>query len=256
MFYEYDPNSSRHVSRFEIYDFSSNSWKVLDVTPDWDIWAHQRGVTLKGNAYFPAQKMIKTRRVGGFLLCFDFTRERFGSRLSVPFHICDEENVTLSCVGEEQVAVLHQSLDLTETMEIWVTSKIEPNAVSWSKFLKVDRSALIGLSFEVDVGSFFVDEEKKIAVVFDISRLKQTETFRYKVAYIVGEDGYFKSVSLHLGTHDKLYNWVRILSPICVLFLYSKLSASANQPIIGSVFHCFLHHLLFLFTCHYEQDFR
>ncbi|CAA7041748.1 unnamed protein product [Microthlaspi erraticum] len=225
-------NPGSYVSASEIYDFSSDAWRVLDVSPEGDVQFHTNDVSLKGNTYFFAQE--KDSPDGGeiqvFLLCFDFTRERFGSRLAVPFRICDEENVILSCVGEDQVAVLHQSLDLIKTMEIWVTTKIEPNAVSWSKFLKVDRTALIGLSFEVDVGSFFIDEEKKIAVVFDIGRLKQTGTSRYQVAYIVGEDGYFKSVSLHLGLHEKLYNGYAYCHPfVCSSYVPSLVQVEINQ---------------------------
>ena len=52
-------------------------------------------------------------------------------------------------------------------MEIWVTTKIEPHTVSWSKlyFLAVNNMIpLIG-------GSFFIDEEKKLAVVFALDIL-------------------------------------------------------------------------------------
>ena len=47
-----------------------------------------------------------------FLLCFDFTSERFGPRLPLPFHSSDEETVTLSCIRDEQLAVLYQPYDL------------------------------------------------------------------------------------------------------------------------------------------------
>ncbi|CAA7041747.1 unnamed protein product [Microthlaspi erraticum] len=220
---DYCLNVGNHVSASEIYDFSSDAWRVIDVSPEGDVQFHTNDVSLKGNTYFFAQE--KVSYYGGvevFLLCFDFTRERFGSRLSVPFRIRGGENVTLSCVGEEQVAVLHHSLDLFETMEVWVTTKIEPNAVSWSKFLKVDRR------FEIDVQSFFIDEEKKIAVVFGASRPKQEWASRYQVAYIIGEDGYLKSVSLHLGLHDKLYNGY--CHPfVCSSYIPSLVQVQINQ---------------------------
>ncbi|XP_019096373.1 PREDICTED: F-box/kelch-repeat protein At1g24800-like [Camelina sativa] len=41
---------SIHYFGFEIYDFGSNSWRVLDVRPDWEVEFYQRGVSLKGNA--------------------------------------------------------------------------------------------------------------------------------------------------------------------------------------------------------------
>ncbi|EFH64305.1 hypothetical protein ARALYDRAFT_893286 [Arabidopsis lyrata subsp. lyrata] len=103
--------SRNHDFRYQVYDFSSNSWKVLDVKPEWNIHSHQRGVSLKGNTYFPVHKK---RTVGGVniedvLVCFDFTKERFGPPLPLPFNSYNAENfVSLSCVREEQLAMLYQ----------------------------------------------------------------------------------------------------------------------------------------------------
>ncbi|CAA7059796.1 unnamed protein product [Microthlaspi erraticum] len=189
---------------FEIYDFSSDSWRVLDLTPDFEIEYYQRGETLKGNAYFFAKvseyapenelgyKMLLS--LEDFLVCFDFTRERFGKRLPLPFNSYAKETVTLSCVREEKLAVLYEKPHPSLILEIWVTNKIEPDAVSWSKFLVVDMSPLTGFQFDCEAGCFFIDEEKKVAVVFDLDR--DEPTCRTQTAYIIGEDGYYKSVKL------------------------------------------------------------
>jgi len=64
----------------------------------------------------------------------------------------------------------------TLQMEIWVTTKIEPNTVSWSSkfFLSVDMRELTGRysMFSFSDASFFIDEEKKVAVVFDKGKKK------------------------------------------------------------------------------------
>jgi len=39
-----------HFHEFIIYDFNSNSWRVLHVTPDWQLGTINSGVSLKGNA--------------------------------------------------------------------------------------------------------------------------------------------------------------------------------------------------------------
>ncbi|CAL9216365.1 unnamed protein product [Arabidopsis halleri] len=86
-------------------------------------------------------------------------------------------------------------------LQIWVTTRIEPNSASWSKFLNVEMRpfALTGVRFDhYTGGTFFIDEEENVAVVFDIDGYLSTgiKTVRYHTAFIIGEDGYFKSVSL------------------------------------------------------------
>lgn len=184
----------------EVYTLkSSDSWRVLDVSPDWDIGYDNHGVSLKGNTYWYA----KVARVG-FLLCFDFTRERFGPLLPLPFECFSEDAVILSSVGEEQqqqLAVLFQHRETFE-MEVWVTTKVEPDAVSWSMFFAVDMGPLTGFRFCTG-GSFIVDEENAAVVVFDED--KNVEKPTRNTAYIVGfgESSYFREVDLGKITTGK-----------------------------------------------------
>ncbi|CAA7053020.1 unnamed protein product [Microthlaspi erraticum] len=215
----YDVNKNQKILRFldelwevgnpyvehEIYDLKSDSWRVLDVTPDWEIESYQRGVSLKGRTYFFAKEKILVEEEvveevveelveEDFLLCFDFTAERFGPRLPLPFHSYPEETVTLSSVRDEQLAVLYQRD--TSFVEIWVTSKIEPDEVSWNmlSFLSVDMAPLTGVPhlFAHYAGSFFIDEERKMAVVFD----KDKEEDIYHTAYVIGENGYYREFDM------------------------------------------------------------
>ncbi|EFH59451.1 hypothetical protein ARALYDRAFT_898340 [Arabidopsis lyrata subsp. lyrata] len=120
-----------------------------------------------------------------FLLCFDFTRERFGPHLPLPFYYdVSHDFVGLSSVREEQLAVLFEYFNTSE-IEIWTTTEIEPNVVSWIPFLKVDNT---DLKLEIDVGSFYIDQEKKLAVVFESREFES----RKNKAYIFGENGYMK----------------------------------------------------------------
>ncbi|EFH59318.1 hypothetical protein ARALYDRAFT_479216 [Arabidopsis lyrata subsp. lyrata] len=195
--------SSESIVEYEIYELNSNSWRVLDVTSDWHILFFAHGVTLKRNTYWFALEKYRERRstveIPDFLICFDFTKERFGPRLRLPFRSYDEDTVTLSSVREEQLAVLFQREDNLH-LEIWVTTKIEPEVVSWSKlFLAVDMEPLTDFQFGVTGGSFFIDEEKKLAVVFDKDKDRdniEVQTPRRNFAYIIGEDGYFRDVDL------------------------------------------------------------
>nr|VDD52699.1 unnamed protein product [Brassica oleracea] len=117
---------------YEIYDLSSSSWKVFNVSPDWNIDSYQRGVSLKGHTYFLAEERwtIGRRNKTEEIISFDFTTEKFGKRLPLPFKTHDVGNfVSLSCVREEQLAVLHQSSVIDHTLEIWVSSNIDLGAV-------------------------------------------------------------------------------------------------------------------------------
>ncbi|KAG7582243.1 F-box associated interaction domain [Arabidopsis suecica] len=168
---------------YEMYELDSNSWRVLDLNSDWATAFYKMEVSVKGNSY----TYTRAGGRGEFLICFDFTTEGFRPALPLPFHSHRQDIVALSSVREEQLAVLCQRYD-TLHMEIWITSKIEPNDVSWRKLLlAVDMKPLT-----VCYGNFFVDEEKKVAVVFD----KDKEIRHRNTAYIIGENGYLRKVDL------------------------------------------------------------
>ncbi|ESQ50694.1 hypothetical protein EUTSA_v10022798mg [Eutrema salsugineum] len=141
-----------------------------------------------------------------FLICFDFTTERFGPRLPLPFHAFGYDQVTLSGVGEEeQLLVLFQHY-YTMRLQIWVTSKIEPIDVSWNKlFLAVDLTLLTGFEFLTEDTSFFIDHKENVAVVFDKDCEIATTS---NIAYIIGKNGCFKEVDLGESTCPFLCSYV------------------------------------------------
>ncbi|CAG7889841.1 unnamed protein product [Brassica rapa] len=156
----FDMQMMRTVSEFELYDFMSDSWRVLDVD-EHDSYISACGVSVKGNTYWVA------KRYGNqFILSFDFTREKFGF-LPLPYESAGpgvsvdyghKDTAVLSVVREEQLSVLHQYLHLFSfEMKIWVSNMIGTKKVSWGKFLVVDVVLL-------NVVSFVVDEEHKVAV--------------------------------------------------------------------------------------------
>ncbi|XP_019092220.1 PREDICTED: F-box/kelch-repeat protein At3g13680-like [Camelina sativa] len=186
----YDKNRNHKILRifgeqetvlgYEIYDLSSSSWSVFDVTPDWEcqIPSYERSVSLKGHAYFLAE-IVGESMVTDILVYFDFTTERFGPHLVLPSY--DYHPVSLSCVREEKLALLYYAC------EIWITNKIDPYEVSWRKLQCIDHLlVLYG-------GSFLIDEEENVAVVFDLDNEYKGG---HQTAYITGQDGYYKSVNL------------------------------------------------------------
>ncbi|KAH0891653.1 hypothetical protein HID58_054082 [Brassica napus] len=119
---------------------------------------------------------------------------RFGPPLPLPVEHYIEDTGTLSSLRDEKLAALYQSSSMCN-VEVWVTTKIEPNAVSWVPFLKIDLEPLTGFEFQFHHygASFFIDEEKKVAVVFQID---ESEMTCYDTAYLIGENGYFEKVGL------------------------------------------------------------
>ncbi|EOA33098.1 hypothetical protein CARUB_v10016436mg [Capsella rubella] len=181
---------------YSIYQLDSNSWGVLDVPCDWatDVYRHG-GVSVNGNTYWYTPE----GNMGEFLICFDFTRERFGPALPLPFDSNCKDKVALTSVREEQLAVLFMCQRISR-IEIWITNKIEPNDVTWRKlFLAVDMKPLCSLlSDPIRHRSFFVDEEEKFVVLFGLHE----ETVRVRnIAYIIGENGYFRKVDLGESAH-------------------------------------------------------
>lgn len=173
--------SKGHVE-YDIYDFKSSSWRGLGLATNHNIC---EGVNLKGDSYFIAQEQIWCQ-VEEYLICFDFTSERFGPLLHFPFRSHPKDYVVLSVVREEKLAVLFHKYDAYE-IGIWITTKIEANAVSWSNFLKVDMNDRSPFP-----GSFFIEEKNKVAMICDIG----SKMWSKDKAYMVGENGYYRDLDL------------------------------------------------------------
>ncbi|KAG7578432.1 F-box associated interaction domain [Arabidopsis thaliana x Arabidopsis arenosa] len=176
---------------YEIYDFDSDLWTTLDVTPHWRITFCNRGVSLKGNTYFcAAERNVDVEEVlANSLICFDFTSERFGPLLPLPCSGGYHDYTTLSCVREEKLALLlqHDESNLHE-LDLWITTKLETEEVLWSKFLRVATAGFD--SYVPFIGeSFFIDEEKKVAIGFDDGNNRH-------IINIIGEAGYLRALDL------------------------------------------------------------
>ncbi|CAN8253474.1 unnamed protein product [Cochlearia groenlandica] len=189
-----DSYSGDKLSWYEIYDFGSETWRILEVNANWRKPYGHRGVSLKGNTYWFAWegKSPSGQGIVDHMICFDFTRECFGPIMSTPFRVT-YDLMSLSCIGEEKLAALLRPDRNLYKVEIWMTTKIEAGKVLWSRFLKMDAGPHTEILVSVKKGSFFVDEARKVVMVFDESLGCHTVT-------ILGEDGYFRKI---LVTHRR-----------------------------------------------------
>ncbi|CAF2100275.1 unnamed protein product, partial [Brassica napus] len=185
--------------QYEMYDLKSDSWRDLAVTCDWTIQHYREGLSLKGNNYFVAQRVKEVDQMGEYLICFDFTSDRF--RHCLDLNSRNGDSVILSSVRDEQLALLFYSVDTYE-IEIQITTKIEANELTWINFLKVDLKPFTGMLRKFlwcGYGSFFVDEKKKVALIWDE---------HYPKAYLIGEDNYFTVAALG----NFIYYWAVVYS--------------------------------------------
>ncbi|KAF3610498.1 hypothetical protein DY000_02049638 [Brassica cretica] len=187
----------------DIYDLSCGLWKTPpDVAFHSNVIEYTKAsLTLKGNTYWHVESG------DGFLHCFDFTRERFGPHLPLPSDINHRCSVSLSSVKEEKLAVLlEQTLGEFE-IAVWVTNKIEPDYVSWSKFFKFEN---LQLKCCYLFGNFLIEEEKKTVEAFD-------DFNNWYNTYIIdGESGHSREVDSTKSSHPRLYNIVSNYVPSSV----------------------------------------
>ncbi|CAA7028036.1 unnamed protein product [Microthlaspi erraticum] len=204
----YHGNEQSVKVAFEMYDLSSGSWRVLDNLTRYDcIFRH--GVSLKGNTYW----VYGYKGTGLFVMKFDFTTEKF-VRLSLPSHSFPHElSAPISVVRDEKLSVLH--LDIQQSscvVKIWVTNKVddEDKDLSWRSVsvLEVDYRKF-GLQSLVNVSSFLLDEENKVAVCCDMDYEDEYRNCITRIC-IVGEDMY-KQVYKEIGKGSS-FNWPLLLT--------------------------------------------
>ncbi|CAH8261965.1 unnamed protein product [Arabidopsis lyrata] len=164
----------------EIYEFSSNSWRVplSNVALLYTYFDSDTGVSLKGNTYW------LNYNSEDFLFPFDFKTERFKC-LPPPTWI--DGTVVLSVVREEQLSLLYEN-NRTSKMEIWITTNIDTEAeVLWSKSFIVDSEIQDPYTYHI-CSSSLIDEEKKVVVCCIVSSDHYNRINRMYTVNIIGED--------------------------------------------------------------------
>ncbi|ESQ43592.1 hypothetical protein EUTSA_v10015377mg [Eutrema salsugineum] len=205
-------------NRFEIYELSSDSWRVLDEI-SLDFYISPNGVSLKGNTFWITWDGNLYNR---YVHRFDFTTERF-QQLSLPkkMQLRNTERYIRghSVFGEEKLSVFYQCL-VSREMEIWVTNKIGTEAaeLSWSNFVTLELQRFCRL----------------IKVVLYCSE-------SYNMVYTIGEhDEYYTEVPFIESTNES--SWLddpfaesiyikdgSHLSSVMFQFTSSKIEAKENN---------------------------
>ncbi|KAL0816413.1 hypothetical protein Bca101_072857 [Brassica carinata] len=134
--------------------------------------------------------------LGIFLNKFDFSTEKLGRRVLLPYQCREYENLSVSVVREDKFSVSIQR-GITSKTEIWVTDQIdETKVVSWSKVLVLDLSRDHQITH---FGSFLLDEEKKVVMCCETWYDPEEENKSKEMIYIVGVGEDSKVTELDLG---------------------------------------------------------
>ncbi|XP_010496193.1 PREDICTED: probable F-box protein At5g47300 [Camelina sativa] len=213
----YDNGTETKTKKFSVYEFKSNSWKILDVTLDFYLIRIDTRVSFKGKTYwFAVDKKENHHAI--FLLSFDYTTERFGRMINLPYQLSryiSWTDMALSVVRDEKLFVVIQLTNTSRT-EVWVTNKIdETKVVPWSMVMAVDHSR----EYTMCGVRFLVDEEKKFVVCFDWKSLvKDGEVHYENMVHIIKENNKVTKVDFAAPTMfihwPQLFNYVPSLVQI------------------------------------------
>ncbi|XP_002883624.2 putative F-box protein At4g10190 [Arabidopsis lyrata subsp. lyrata] len=146
---------------FEIYDFTSNSWKVISESRDWlkPLWK-SCVMSVNGNIYWLAFR----EGDGIFLQSFDFSTERF-RRVSLPGDHHYYNILSLAVTREKQQLCLLTQDRQVPANNVWIATKIESKrAASWIKFLSFDLPNFHHPFHFCSPMNFLVDRENKVLV--------------------------------------------------------------------------------------------
>ncbi|CAN6822840.1 unnamed protein product [Brassica oleracea var. botrytis] len=187
----YYSQNDKKVVLGEIYDLSSDSWRVLDDSfPLLGYSVNRNGI--KVNDAFLITK-------------FDFTTETL-VRLPLPFqNLHPWDKAFLSVVRDEKIALLHV-LETERSMRILVTNKIddddEAKDLSWRSDMALGIDCYgSNMYFE----SFLFDEENKVAVLSCAAHLRRKFLTRI---YVADEYMYKQVYEAKTSTFD----WPRIIT--------------------------------------------
>ncbi|KAG2306704.1 hypothetical protein Bca52824_026452 [Brassica carinata] len=136
---------------YEIYDFKSNSWRVVGKTREWSIPRMCRGGTsVNGNTYW---------------LTFTFRPNRQGQRIPYDVLIFQQRGLNLLTREEQKLCLLTSSRDEVYDIDISMGTKIKSTGdMSWSKLLIVERTHRYPFITLRTGMIFLVDRENKVIV--------------------------------------------------------------------------------------------
>lgn len=171
----------------EVYEFSSNSWRGIDMVGDWSALPSMM-VSVDGNSYW----LASSNKVEVFIQSFDFSTESFRAIQLPTTPLSSDMTFSLSSFGGTGVSLMFYHLRELK-IQVWIAKQARDQTTVWEKFFEVTRHHLPmvpGQSFFMKnrmIVMFYevVSEDGRGHIrVFTVSRdgiqhQMQTETFRH-----------------------------------------------------------------------------
>ncbi|EOA33093.1 hypothetical protein CARUB_v10016431mg [Capsella rubella] len=168
------------LSGSEIYEFTSNSWKVLpdNLAPKHSILSGI-GVSSKGNTYW-----LVSDKGTEFILSFDFTTERF-KHFSLPatLNFC---MMVLSVVRDEELSIVSHHKFGKPEKDIWIAKRNDSEAaLSWKKSCTVEFKPYSNCFINRYCHSFVMDEEKNVVVGYCwVCIMREDNAYNIEVPFV------------------------------------------------------------------------
>lgn len=155
-----------YEQQIEIFEITSGAWKRIAATLDWRVLKSSQGLSLKGRMYWLAKSMREPGSV--FIQSFDFSREAFIPICSLPIDLdyhADHTN-SLSVYRGDRLSLLHQGID-TRDIEVWFTTSLTAETVSWSRSFSVSTPDLpqVHAHFYFAQPVYFIDAKDVVVVL-------------------------------------------------------------------------------------------
>ncbi|KAL1222655.1 putative F-box only protein 15 [Cardamine amara subsp. amara] len=169
----------------EIYEFKSDSWRSLNAKFDWEVDMECRGVSVKGNMYWLAEKKED------FILSFDFSNETFNDICVCP-RPCELRR--LGCFNGDRLSLLQQN-DEEETIneiEVWMTNKLsDDGVVSFTKYFNVNTPDLPDLLYHTDMArpGYSIGKYRNIMAWCEQDVRKDDKWYTCNTLYDIDESG-------------------------------------------------------------------
>ncbi|CAL9246868.1 unnamed protein product, partial [Arabidopsis halleri] len=116
-------NSRDRPSRVEVYDFTSNRWKIITdlISFDWHLRVPLSSASLGGNSYWIGLWEDST----AFIQSFDYSKEKFQPLGHIPFRYDEHNPLALGNFRGNRLCLLEQCHQ-TRKISIWVRHLITP----------------------------------------------------------------------------------------------------------------------------------